>query len=63
MARAFQQRSRKRADTRPDFQYMVGRLDIAELDDLFDNVVVDEEVLPEGVFGVEAVALENLARG
>ena len=61
MTRAFQQRSRERADARPDFQHVVGWLDITKLEAMtavcsvgLDMLVIPGDTTPEVVSAIIA---------
>src|SRR5437899_542112 len=48
---AVQQRLRQDPPSRADLQHRLARLQLCQADDLVDDVLIDEEVLPEGLAG------------
>jgi hypothetical protein len=57
------QRHRQGADPGPDLEHGVTRLDARELQYLADDVVIDEEVLREGLLGLEPVGRQDRTCG
>lgn len=60
--RALQQRDGERPDSRTHFKHVVGRIKLRKLDDLLQNRIVDQEVLPERMLRRKPMLLQDIAR-